>query len=327
MPLIRIGGADCAKTTFHGVDLTMGGSFFMIRTDLAAESTELYRENMPDAGEPDGVNEQTYRREGFAVTKVEITTDAGAELIGKPQGTYITVELDGLLKREENAFPRACRALAEELRPMLPKGNRTSVLVAGIGNDRITPDAVGPLTVRSTMVTRHMIARMPEYFGGFRSVAAVSPGVLGTTGMETVEILRGVTERMHPAAMIVVDALASRRMARVCRTVQIADTGLAPGSGMGGDSEPVNRETFGIPVIALGVPTVVDSLTLTIDTLRDSGIGHVDEEQLRAASGGMIVTPKDIDARVADVSKLLGYAINMALHEDITIEDIDLYLS
>ena len=177
------------------------------------------------------------------------------------------------------------------------------------------------------MVTRHMIARMPEYFGGFRSVAAVSPGVLGTTGMETVEILRGVTERMHPAAMIVVDALASRRMARVCRTGQIADTGLAPGSGMGGDSEPVNRETFGIPVIALGVPTVVDSLTLTIDTLRDSGIGHVDEGQLRAASGGMIVTPKDIDARVADVSKLLGYAINMALHEDITIEDIDLYLS
>lgn len=299
----------------------------MIRTDLAAEAAELYRENVPDAGEPDGVRSKEYQREGFGVTKVDITTDEGAQLIGKPCGSYITVELDGLIRREEDAFPRACRALADELRPMLPKGNDAAVLVAGIGNDRITPDAIGPLTVRSTMVTRHMIARMPEYFGGFRSVAAVSPGVLGSTGIETVEILRGVAEHMHPSAMVVVDALASRRMARVCRTVQIADTGLAPGSGLGGDSEPVNRETFGIPVIAVGVPTVVDSLTLTLDTLHDSGIESVDEEQLRAASGGMIVTPKDIDARVADVSKLLGYALNMALHEEISIEDIDLYLS
>lgn len=299
----------------------------MIRTDLAAEAAELYRENVPDAGEPDGVRSQEYQREGFGVTKVEITTDEGARLIGKPCGSYITVELDGFIRREEDAFPRACRALADELRPLLPVGKTAAVLVAGIGNDRITPDAIGPLTVRNTMVTRHMIARMPEYFGGFRSVAAVSPGVLGSTGIETVEILRGVTERMHPSAIIVVDALASRRMARVCRTVQIADTGLAPGSGLSGDSEPVNRETFGIPVIAVGVPTVVDSLTLTLDTLHDAGMTDINEERLHTASGGMIVTPKDIDARVADVSKLLGYALNMALHDNLSIEDMDLYLS
>ena len=299
----------------------------MIRTDLAAEAAELYRESMPKAGQPDGVRSQTYRREGYVVTKVDITTESGAALIGKPCGSYVTVELDGFIRREENAFPRACRALADELRPLLPEGKDAAVLVAGIGNERITPDAVGPLTVRSTMATRHMIARMPEYFGGFRSVVAVSPGVLGSTGIETVEILRGIAEHIQPSAMIVVDALASRRMARVCRTVQISDTGLAPGSGLGGDSAPVNRDTFGVPVLAVGVPTVVDSLTLTLDTLRDAGMDDVDEERLRAASEGMIVTPKDIDARVADVSKLLGYALNLALHENLSIEDIDLYLS
>lgn len=299
----------------------------MIRTDLAAEAAELYRENLPGAGEPDGVISSEYLRDGFAITKVDITTDNGAKLIGKPCGSYITLELDGLIRREENAFSRACGALAEELRPLLPRGENETVLVAGIGNEMITPDAVGPLTVRNTMATRHMISRMPEYFKGFRPVAAVSPGVLGMTGIETVEILKGITEHTRPGVIIVVDALASRRMARVCRTVQIADTGLAPGSGLGGDSEPINSETFGIPVIAVGVPTVVDSLTLTLDTLHDSGINNIDEDKLRASSGGMIVTPKDIDSRVADVSKLLGYALNMALHGDISIEDIDLYLS
>ncbi len=299
----------------------------MIRTDLAAEAAELYREQTPEGGEAEGVRSREYEREGFAVTRVEIETDRGAALIGKPRGNYITLELDGLLRREADAFPRACRALAEELRPLLPEEADAPVLVAGIGNERITPDAVGPLTVRSTMATRHMVRRMPEYFGGFRPVAAVSPGVLGTTGIETVEVLRGIVEHVRPRAMVVVDALASRRMARVCRTVQIADTGLAPGSGMGGDSEPISRETFGIPVIAMGVPTVVDSLTLTLDTLRDAGIEGVEEDRLRAGRDGMIVTPKDIDARVADIGKLLGYGLNMALHRDLTPEDIDLYLA
>lgn len=298
----------------------------MIRTDLAAEAAEVFREQSADRGDADGVRSREYRREGYAVTRVDILTDEGARLIGKPAGCYITVELDGLLRREEDAFPRACRALAEELRPFLPEDPSAPVLVAGIGNAHITPDAVGPLTAESTMVTRHMVARMPEYFAGFRPVAAVSPGVLGTTGVETTEILRGVCEHVKPQAMVVVDALASRRMARVCRTVQIADTGLAPGSGMGGDSAPIDRETFGIPVVALGVPTVVDSRTLTLDTLADAGIRGVDEERLRAQEG-MIVTPKDIDARVAGVSKLLGYALNMALHEDLGIEEIDLFLS
>jgi spore protease len=297
----------------------------MIRTDLAAEAAELYKESNP--GAPDGVISDEYTREGFGVTKVTITNENGAAAIGKPCGSYITVDLDGLMRREENAFPRACQAIADELRPLLPSDAKAPVLVAGIGNENITPDAIGPVTARNTMATRHMVTRMPEYFGGFRPVAAVSPGVLGITGIETAEILRGICENVRPSAMVVVDALASRRMARVCRTVQIADTGLAPGSGMGGDSRPVNSETFGIPVIAVGVPTVVDSLTLTLDTLHDSGITDIDEDTLRGASGGMIVTPKDIDAQVADVSKLLGYALNMALHEGITIEDIDMYLS
>ena len=299
----------------------------MIRTDLAAEAAELYRAGEAETGEEQGFSVREYRREGFPVTRVEITDEDGAARIGKPVGNYATLFLDGLLRREEDAFPRACRALAAELRPLLPGQADAPVLVAGIGNERITPDAVGPLTVRSTLATRHMIHRAPAYFGHFRPVAAVSPGVLGTTGIETGELLRGIVERVRPQALVVVDALASRRMARVCRTVQIADTGLAPGSGLGGDSAPINQETFGLPVIALGVPTVVDSLTLTLDTLADAGVEGVDEEALRRASSGMIVTPRDIDARVADTARLLGYGLNMALHPDLSLEDIDLYLS
>ena len=298
----------------------------MIRTDLAAEAAELYRARTAD-GSMDGVITRDGEREGFAVTRVEIVSDAGAEKLGKPKGNYITLYLDGLLRREEDAFSRACRALAAELRPLLPEAAEVPVLVAGIGNERITPDAVGPLTVRRTLVTRHMIARMPRQFGQFRPVAAVSPGVLGTTGVETAELLRGVADRVRPGAMVVVDALASRRMARLCSTVQIADTGLTPGSGLGGDSAPIDREHFGFPVIALGVPTVVDSLTLTLDTLRDAGAEDVDEERLRQVSSGMLVTPKDIDARAADMAKLLGCGLSLALQPDLTLEDVELCLS
>ncbi|MBE6935678.1 MAG: GPR endopeptidase [Ruminococcaceae bacterium] len=297
----------------------------MIRTDLAAEAAAYYRET--DGRTPEGVRVQEYRRQGYAVTRVDVDDDCGAAAIGKPRGRYLTVELDALLHRESQSFARASMAIAEELRPLLPRDAADPVMVAGIGNAAITPDAIGPEAVRHTMVTRHMIARMPREFAAFRPVAAVCPGVPGTTGVETAELLRGVVERVRPAAMIVVDALASRRMARVCRTVQIADTGLSPGSGVGGDSIPLSRDTFGIPVIALGVPTVVDSLTLTIDTLLDVGQSIPEEVQLRRDHDRMIVTPRDIDARVAELGKLLGYALNLALHPGLTMEDMELYLA
>lgn len=297
----------------------------MIRTDLAAEAAAYLQET--DGQVPEGVHVQEYERQGFSVTRVDVDTDEGAFAIGKPQGRYLTIELDELLRRETQSFSRACGALAEELRQLLPRDQSDPVMVAGIGNLSITPDALGPETVRHTMVTRHMIARMPREFAKFRPVAAVCPGVPGTTGVETAELLRGVAERVQPHAMIVVDALASRQMNRVCRTVQIADTGLSPGSGVGGDSIPLSRETFGIPVIALGVPTVVDSLTLTLDTLRNAGMAVTEEEMLRHTGNRMIVTPKDIDARVAELGKLLGYAINLALHPGLTLADIELYLA
>jgi len=279
---------------------------------------------LPESGEPDGVIHREYQREGFGVTRVDITTDGGAELIGKPLGSYVTLELDGLIRREEDAFPRAVHALSGELRELLKLSPGAAVLVAGIGNDKITPDAVGSICVDNLMITRHMVKLMPEYFAAYRPVAAVCPGVLGTTGVETSELLRGVIERVKPDAVIVVDALASRRMSRVCRTVQLSDTGLAPGSGVQGSGVSIDRESFGVPVIALGVPTVVDARTLAIDMLADSGV-EINEENLKP-HGGMIVTPKEIDARVGELGKLLGYSINMALHDGLEIEDIDMFL-
>ena len=296
------------------------------RTDLAVEATQLWQEQAGETTQLRGVQARDSVREGYKVTTVRILDESGAQALGKPVGTYITVELDGLLRREEDAFPRAARALAAELRGLLDLKEGDAVLVAGLGNRAITPDGIGPKAADYTLVTRHLVEQVPEQFGAFRPVSALAAGVLGTTGVESGELAGAVAERVRPGCVIAVDALAARSLRRVCRTIQLADTGITPGSGVGNARAALNAETLGVPVIAVGVPTVVDAATLTCDVLAEAGKGELNPAALQGAGNGLIVTPKDIDTQVHDLAKVIGYGINLALHTGLTIEDVELFL-
>ena len=258
---------------------------------------------------------------------MDILDEQGASSLGKPVGSYVTVQLDALARREEDAFGRAARAIAAELNGLLKLPEEATCLVVGLGNRAITPDAIGPGVADHTMVTRHLVEQAPEHFGSFRPVAALAAGVLGTTGVESGELVKAVAEKIRPGCIIAVDALASRSMDRVCTTVQLANTGIVPGSGVGNHRAALNRETLGVPVIAVGVPTVVDAGTLAADILAEAGQEGLDPEALAGAGEGLMVTPRDIDQRVADLVKVIGYGINLALQPGLTIEDVDLSLS
>ena len=249
----------------------------MTRTDLALESVQAAAKAAREDAVP-GVRSQENRREGYAITHIRIDSDVGAQALGKPVGRYVTVDLGPYFRREEDYFDRGVRCLAQELRGMLPEG---PVLAAGLG-------------------TRHMIRAMPRQFADFRPVAAVCPGVLARTGMEALELVRGAVERVHPAAVIAVDALAARDSAHLCATVQLSDTGLVPGSGVGNRRSALDQGTLGVPVLAVGIPTVVD----------------VDPE------AGLFLTPRDIDQRIRELGRLLGYGITLALQPSLTAADV-----
>lgn len=297
------------------------------RTDLALEAKELWTESAEKETKLEGVRARDSLREGYQVTTVDILDEQGASSLGKPVGSYVTVQLDALARREEDAFGRAARAIAAELNGLLKLPEEATCLVVGLGNRAITPDAIGPGVADHTMVTRHLVEQVPEHFGSFRPVAALAAGVLGTTGVESGELVKAVAEKIRPGCIIAVDALASRSMDRVCTTVQLANTGIVPGSGVGNHRAALNRETLGVPVIAVGVPTVVDAGTLAADILAEAGQEGLDPEALAGAGDGLMVTPRDIDQRVADLVKVIGYGINLALQPGLTIEDVDLFLS
>ena len=283
------------------------------RTDLALES----------AGEQTqlkGVQARDSQREGYAVTTVRILDQEGAQALGKPAGTYVTLTVDGLARREEDAFGRAVRAVAAELTQLLA-GLEGPVLVACLGNRAVTPDAVGPKVHDHLLITRHLVDQAPEHFGAFRPVASVAAGVLGTTGVESGELVGALTGRLKPVCIIAVDALASRSLDRLCRTIQLADTGIAPGSGVGNHRHALDRESLGVPVIAIGVPTVVDGATLAADLLGTADLPPLGRE------GEMLVTPKDIDSQVNDLAKVIGYGITLALQPGLTLEDMELLMS
>ena len=293
------------------------------RTDLALEAKELWQQSTSQQTKLEGVEAREHTREGFGVDVVQVLDKRGEQALGKPVGTYVTLTLDGLKRREEDAFGRAARAIAAELTPLLTSLDESApVLVVGLGNRAITPDAIGPLVHQHTMVTRHLVEQVPEHFGSFRPVASLSAGVLGTTGVESGSLIRAVCDAIRPACVIAVDALASRSLHRVCRTVQLADTGIVPGSGVGNHRKALNRETLGIPVIAVGVPTVVDGATLAMDLL-----GHEEPPELAKGVENLMVTPRDIDSQVADLSKVIGFGINLALHEGLSVEDVEMFLS
>jgi len=297
------------------------------RTDLAVEAKELWRESAEKQTELKGVKSREKDSNGFKITTVEILDDDGARELNKPKGTYITMEIDKLVQREDNAFTQGAQTLGKEITELLKLKEKDSVLVVGLGNEAITPDAIGPKTSKNTMVTRHLVEKMPEEFGTMRRVSVLVSGVLGTTGIESAEFIKAVVDKLKPDHVIVVDALASRKLARVCRTIQMADTGIVPGSGVGNSRAAINRETLGVPVTAIGVPTVVDAATLAADLAEQAGAKDINPEDMSKYGGSMIVTPKEIDANVGDISKLVGYGINLALHSDLSIEDINMYLS
>ena len=277
------------------------------RTDLALEGVEQLRQG-GDISRLDGVCAAEYTRHGYGVTDVRVATKQAAEAVGKPEGRYVTIDLRPYFRREEGFFARAARCLASELRTLLPGvGEDWPVLVAGLGNRGMTADAVGPLALESLLVTRHMVRSLPRQFRGFTPVSALAPGVLAATGMEALELLRGAVQATGCAAVIAVYALAARSRERLCATVQLGDTGLIPGSGVGNHRKAIDKTTLGVPVVAVGVPTVIAAHLL--------GDGQPEDDPL-------FLTPRDIDGKVRELGRVIGYGVTLALQEGLSVEDV-----
>lgn len=296
------------------------GEFFLensFRTDLACESRDVWTGTR--GADPEGVSARSESRDGLAVETVEIRSGKASEALCKPKGRYVTISLDALVRREEDAFRRACGVLAREIRTQLAMEPDESALVVGLGNPDITPDAVGPLAVACVLVTRHLKTRLPEEFAAFRPVSVFRTGVLGTTGIESAALVRGVVSLVRPDRVIAVDALSARDAARLCRAVQVTNAGIVPGSGVGNARSALTKDVLGVPVVAVGVPTVVDARTLCADLSGAESVLPEDTE--------LFVTPRDIDSRVRDSARLVGYAIDLALHDGLTVEDIDMFLA
>ena len=231
-----------------------------------------------------------------------------------------------MLRRETDAFPRACRAVAQILRQLAPSNQdpRAPVLVIGLGNRAVTPDAIGPLCCQNVLATRHLVEQSPEQFRAFRPVAVLAPGVLGTTGVETGELVLGVIDRIHPELILAVDALAARRLSRLMCTIQMTDTGIVPGSGVGNARTALTQTALGVPVLSIGVPTVVDGATLAADIAQQSGAQC---EALDDLNTPVLVTTRDVDQQTADAARVIGYGINLFLHPSLDIADMELFLS
>ena len=296
------------------------------RTDLAVEARILRAGSSEKADRLTGVTAEEREREGFPVTAVEVTNAEGSQALGKPVGRYVSIELDGVLRREEDAFSRGTSAIASELRELLPVAQTAPVLVVGLGNRAITPDLLGPLAAEHILVTRHLVEGIPEHFGSYRPVSVLIPGVLASTGVESAEITAALAGSVKPAAILVIDARAARSLERICRTLQISTSGITPGSGVGNHRSTLNKETLGIPVLSMGVPTVVDGATLALDILAQAGAEQAEPAALGGQGSDLFVTPREIDAQVATLAKTIGYGINLALHPQLSLSDLELLL-
>ena len=274
------------------------------RTDLASEARALH-----GAARLPGVTAREEQLEGLRVTAVEIRPGEGARLLGKAPGRYYTLALPRRLERGAEDFPRAVQALAALVRRCGTETWRT-VLIAALGNPDITPDALGNLAASQLLVTRHLKERGTEGFQTFASTALCRTGVLGTTGMESAAQIRSLCRELRPDAVVAIDALAGAELGGLCRTVQVCDTGIAPGSGVGNDREALDRDSLGLPVVAIGVPTVVDAAH------------YSDDPALRQ----MFVTPRDIDSAVRSAARVIAYGLNLALHPGLELADVDMLL-
>lgn len=288
-----------------------------LRTDLALEAREI-------AGEYLSGVEYSVKNEGaLEIEKLVVKTDKASRMLKKPKGTYITMELPPLTDDFKETDERLV-SIANEISSLIPVNGL--VLVAGLGNVDITPDALGPKTAGAVLATRHITGEIAKSTGldKLRAVAVLKTGVTGQTGIETGEHLLSVAKRIKPSAIIVVDALASRRLERLGCTIQISDTGISPGAGVGNHRTKITSETMGVPVIAVGVPTVVDALTLISDLLEinDEKDSFLLSQKVSPKGRAMVVTPKEIDLLVDRAAKLISLSINYALQKDFELSDL-----
>lgn len=310
---------------------------YNFRTDLASERRDIYQKLNNMDGKLDGIeSESSQISQNVKVERVKITNKKGEEAIGKPIGTYITIDIKNLKIIQEEDLQQSANALSNELKPILEKHikKEDEVLVVGLGNIYVTPDSLGPKVINEIEVTRHVINYMPQYVKeGTRKISAIAPGVLGTTGIETLEILKGIVENVKPKLIVAIDALASRSIERISSSVQISDTGIVPGAGVGNKRNELSINTLGIPVIAIGIPTVVetavlvnDSLDLFIQKLQDEAksndyLNKLKEddnyEEIKEAlipnNYNLIVTPKEIDDLIENMKEVVARGINMSL--------------
>lgn len=316
-------------------------------TDLALEIAE----NICKSEKHEGIEMITTKPDidKTTVTTVAITNQLGADALGKPIGTYITLESQHIKENDIEAHEKLIEILSDEIKKLCPNSLETT-LVIGLGNSQVTPDALGPKVVEKTLVTRHIKESIPKDIDqSVSSVAALAPGVMGVTGIETAEVVKGVTERIHPDLIIAIDALAARKVSRINSTIQLSDTGIAPGGGIGNKRKTLDENTLGVPVIAIGVPTVVDAATLasdTIDRVIDTLISQSScgsnlynmlkeaaeedkyqliKEVLEPYCENMFVTPKEVDAVIENLVNIISNSINIALHPGINQEDINRY--
>lgn len=294
---------------------------YRVRTDLALENSEKFeRDHVEISGVV--IRRRENREREVTTTVVKIESDSGARAMGKPKGVYITLEAPNLKVPDKGFHREVSRELAAHLRKLLPR-KKDSVLVVGLGNRNITPDALGPCAVEQLRITRHIIREYGEKALGDEKtpmISALVPGVMAQTGMETIEILRGVVEETKPDVVLVVDALAARSIRRLNCTVQLTDTGICPGSGVGNYRCGLNAENLGVPVIGIGIPTVVDAGTIVhdavsdlLESLEDAAMDEFLSELISPSLREMFVTPKDIDDTISRLSYTISEGINQAL--------------
>ena len=310
---------------------------YNFRTDIASERRDIYQKANNVEGQIDGIeSEKEEINEDIKIERVKITNENGERAIGKPIGDYITIDIQKLKIAQEDEIKVAADIVSKELKKIIDKhiDKQGEILVVGLGNIYVTPDSLGPKVINEIEVTRHVINYMPQYVvEGARMVSAIAPGVLGTTGIETVEILKGVVDNINPKLLIVIDALASRSIERISSTVQISDTGIVPGAGVGNTRNEISQRTLGIPVIAIGIPTVVetavlvnDSLDLFITKLQEEAksndyLNKLKEEDnyeeikeaLNPKEYNLIVTPKEIDQLIENMKDVVSMGINMSV--------------
>ena len=294
---------------------------YEIRTDLALEAHEINAQ----AGREDGIRTEEETIDGFSITTVHVGEGEGERLAKKKAGTYINVDVGKSWLLASEGFAALVALLAGQLRKLFPADFSGTALVVGLGNYDITADSIGPKAVEKVVVTRHLRTLNPQLYesAGFGDLCAFAPGVLGQTGMESAEIVRSIVEAVRPSLIVAIDALASRRLARLAPTVQLCDTGIYPGAGVSNRRSELSAETLGVPVISIGVPTVVDAATLAYDLLGE----NADEKTAAALLAGdgkdMFITLKESDVITKQTARLLGFAINRAFHGELSVEEME----